>query len=158
MKEAKKFGLDIINNTNNEADSASGSQKVFEPLLTKYPEVEAVWCYNDESALGVSAALLAAGKKIATPENPEGVVLTGENGDKGAIEAVEEGRLSWTWDPDNLATGYAAVLAMDEALKGEKPGDVVIESKLVDAENVGEYVPPEDREYTLETLPIKGKA
>ena len=158
LKEAKKFGLDIINNTNNEADSASGSQKVFEPLLTKYPEVEAVWCYNDESALGVSAALLAAGKKIATPENPEGVVLTGENGDKGAIEAVEEGRLSWTWDPDNLATGYAAVLAMDEALKGEKPGDVVIESKLVDAENVGEYVPPEDREYTLETLPIKGKA
>src|SRR5262249_29144530 len=33
-KEAKKFGLEVINETNNEADNASGSQKVFEPLLT----------------------------------------------------------------------------------------------------------------------------
>ena len=56
-KEAKAAGLDIINQTNNEADTSSGSERVFQPLLTKYPEVEAVWCYNDESALGVSAAL-----------------------------------------------------------------------------------------------------
>ena len=70
IQEAKKAGLDIINETNNEADNASGSQKVFEPLLTKYPEVEAVFNYNDESAMGVSAALLAAGKTIATVEEP----------------------------------------------------------------------------------------
>ncbi len=110
----------------------------------------------DETAMGVSAALLAAGKTIATADNPEGVVLTGENGDKDAIEAVEEGRLSWTWDPDNLATGFAAIKAMNEALEGKKQKDVAIESKLVDAENVAEYVPPEERKYTLETLPLKG--
>lgn len=156
IQEAEKAGLDIINKTNNEADNASGSQKVFEPLLTKYPEVEAVFNYNDESAMGVSAALLAAGKKIATDENPEGVIVTGSNGDKDAIEAVEEGRLSWTWDPDNLATGFAAVKQMNEALSGnKKPKDLIVESILVDSETVGEYEPVEDRKYTLEEIPVK---
>jgi ribose transport system substrate-binding protein len=155
VKEAKKAGLDIINETNNEADNASGSQKVFEPLLTKYPEVEAVFNYNDESAMGVSAALLAAGKTIATAEEPEGVIVTGSNGDQDAIEAVEEGRLSWTWDPDNLASGFSAVKLASEAVEGKKPSGLVVESILVDGETVGEYVPAEEREYTLDELPVK---
>jgi ribose transport system substrate-binding protein len=154
-QEAKKAGLDVINETNNEADSASGSQKLVEPLLTKYPEVEAIWCYNDESAMGVSAALLAQGKQVATTENPEGVVVTGQNGDKDAIEAVEEGRISWTWDQDNVATGYALVKAMNAALEGKPPKDILVEGQFVDSETVGEYVWPEDREYTLATIPIK---
>ena len=155
IQEAKKNGLEIINETNNEADNAAGSQKVFEPLLTKYPEVEAVFNYNDESAMGVSAALLAGGKQIATVEEPEGVIVTGSNGDQDAIEAVEEGRLSWTWDPDNLASGFAAVKQMNTALSGEKPKDLIVESILVDGETISEYVPAEEREYTLEEIPVK---
>jgi ribose transport system substrate-binding protein len=155
IKEAEKDGLEIINKTNNEADNASGSQKVFEPLLTKYPEVEAVFNYNDESAMGVSAALLAGGKTIATVEKPEGVIVTGSNGDQDAIEAVEEGRLSWTWDPDNLASGFAAVKQMNAALSGEKPKDLIVESILVDGETIGEYTPVSGRKYTLEEIPVK---
>ena len=156
VQEAEKEGLQIINKTNNEADNASGSQKVFEPLLTKYPEVEAVWNYNDESAMGVSAALLAAGKTIASPENPEGIIVSGTNGDKDAIEAVEEGRLTWTWDPDATATGFAAAQLMNEALEGnKKPKDLIVKSILVDGETVGEYTHPEDREYTLAEYPAK---
>jgi ribose transport system substrate-binding protein len=154
-KEAKAAGLDVISETNNEADNAAGSQKQFEPLLTKSPDVEAVWCYNDESAMGVSAALLAQGKEIATTESPEGVVVTGQNGDKDAIEAVEEGRLSWTWDQDNVATGYALVKAMNNVLEGKPPKDILVEGQFIDSETVGEYVWPDEREYTLETIPIK---
>jgi ribose transport system substrate-binding protein len=154
-QEAKAAGLEVISETNNEADNAAGSQKQFEPLLTKTPDVEAVWCYNDESAMGVSAALLAQGKEIATTESPEGVVVTGQNGDKDAIEAVEEGRISWTWDPDNIATGYAMVKAMNAALAGKPPKDILVEGQFVDSETVGEYVWPNEREYTLATIPIK---
>jgi ribose transport system substrate-binding protein len=154
-QEAKKNGLEVISETNNEADNAAGSQKQFEPLLTKTPDVEAVWCYNDESAMGVSAALLAEGKQIATTESPEGVVVTGQNGDKDAIEAVEEGRLSWTWDQDNVATGYALVKAMNAALEGKPPKDILVEGQFVDSETVGEYTYPNERHYTLKTIPIK---
>ena len=154
-QEAEKAGLDIINVTNNEADNAAGSQKVFEPLLTKYPEVEAVWDYNDESAMGVSAALLAGGKTIATTEESEGVIVIGSNGDQDAIEAVEEGRLSWTWDPDNLASGFAAIKEMNSALEGEKSKGLIVESILVSKESLPEYVPNDEREYTLEEIPVK---
>lgn len=156
-KEAKAAGLDIIDKTNNEADTASGSQSVFEPLLTKYPEVEAVWCYNDETAMGASAALIAAGKKIDTAAGGPGVIVTGSNGDADAIAAVKAKRLTLTWDPNNVATGYAAIKAMREALKGgkgSKPASITIKSEMVDSETIGKYVAPLDRKYTLETLPV----
>lgn len=155
-KEAKKAGLDIINETNNEADTSAGSEAVFQPLLTKYPEVQAVWSYNDETALGASAALISAGKKVAT-QSGGGVVVIGHNGDADAIEAIKAKRLSWTWDPNNVATGYASIKLMKEALeggKGAKPKSVVIKSELVDAENVGKYVSPLKRKYTINELPI----
>lgn len=154
-KEAERVGLDLINETNNEADTAAGSQTVFEPLLTKYPDVEAVWSYNDESALGVSAGLLAGGKQIAMVPGDEGVVVTGENGDQAAVEAVGENRMSWTWDPDNFASGLAAVRSMREALDTGDAEDVVVEGLLVDAESVGDYVAPEERGFTVDDLPLK---
>lgn len=156
-KEAKAAGLDVINQTNNESDTASGSQTVFAPLLTKYPEVEAVWCYNDETALGASAALIAAGKKIDTSAGGPGVVVTGSNGDADAIAAIKAKRLTATWDPNNVATGYAAIKVMQEALKGgkgSKPAEITIKSEMVDAETIGKYVSPLDRKYTLNELPL----
>jgi ribose transport system substrate-binding protein len=154
-KEAERAGLEVINATQNEADTASGSQRVFEPLLTKYPEVEAVWCYNDESALGVGAALLASGEQIAAEPGDEGVVVTGLDGDPTGVEAVKEGRMSWTWDANTVATGIATTRAMNEALETGKAKEVVVESELLDSETIGEYVNPEDRGYTLDNLPIK---
>lgn len=156
-KEAKAAGLDIINQTNNESDTAAGSQAVFAPLLTKYPEVEAVWSYNDETALGASAALVAAGKKIDTAAGGPGVIVTGSNGDADAIAAIKADRMTLTWDPNNVATGYAAISEMQKALKegkGSKPAPITIKSELVDSETIGKYVTPLDRKYTLESLPL----
>lgn len=158
-KEAKAAGLDIINQTNNEADTSSGSERVFQPLLTKYPEVEAVWCYNDETALGASAALLTAGKKVASASGTDGVIVIGHNGDSDAIAAIKSKRLTITWDPNNVATGYAAIKAMEEALKGgkgSKPPQMTIKSEMIDSSNVGSYVEPLKRKYTMETLPLIG--
>ncbi|MHB2001010.1 MAG: sugar ABC transporter substrate-binding protein [Solirubrobacteraceae bacterium] len=155
-KEAKADGLDVINETNNEADTSSGSQAVFAPLLTKYPEVQAVWCYNDETALGVSAALIAANKTIAKSTSSGGVTVVGHNGDADAIEAVKAGRLTMTWDPNNLATGLAAVKLIKEAIEGgksAKPAPITIASEMVDASTVGKYVNPLTRSYTVEKLP-----
>ncbi len=155
-KEAEKAGLKIINYTNNEADTSSGSQQVFSPLLTKYPEVEAVWCYNDETALGASAAIIASGKKVVSAKGGTGIVVTGSNGDTDAIQAVEQGRLTLTWDPDNVASGFAAIDAMNEAIKagkGSKPPDITVKAQEVDSETISSYVPPKSRHYTLQSFP-----
>ena len=69
--EAKAAGLNVLERQDNMQDDAAGSQKIVESLLTKYPDVQAVWCFNDRSALGASAALRAAGKKIYNAASPE---------------------------------------------------------------------------------------
>jgi ribose transport system substrate-binding protein len=156
-KEAKAAGLDVIRQANNPSDTSAGSETVVAPLLTKYPEVQAVWDYNDESALGASAALTAIGKKIASSTGTGGVVVIGSNGDADAIEAIRQGRLTLTWDPNNVATGYGAIKEMEAVLKagkGAKVPSLTIKTEMVDASNVASYVSPLDRHYTLGDLPL----
>jgi ribose transport system substrate-binding protein len=154
-KEAKRVGLDVLATGNNEGGTTSSGQAVFEPLFTKYPEVEAVWCFNDESAIGVSNVLAAANKPIATTEEPEGIVVTGTNGEPTGIEAVADDRISWTWEHDSAAAGFATVKAAEEALEGKEPPEEVIPSLFISGETIGEYVEPSKRPYSLTSFPLK---
>jgi ribose transport system substrate-binding protein len=156
---AKKEGLDIINQTDNTSDTADASQKLAQDLLTKYPEVEAFWNYNDQSALGESAAITGAGKKVAKDGDKSGIIVLGSNGDADAIKAIEDGRLTGTWDPDNMASGMAAVKQMQTALKGgadKTYPPVVVKSVLFTSKNIADYKPAKDRKYTLDTIPLVG--
>jgi ribose transport system substrate-binding protein len=154
-KEAKRVGLEILGTGNNEGGTTSTGQTVFEPLFTKFPEVEAVWCFNDESAIGVSNVLTAGGKQIATTEEPEGIVVTGTNGEPTGIEAVEENRISWTWEHDSAAAGFATVKLAQEALEGKHPKETTIPSLFIGDETIGEYVEPAKRPYSLDSFPVK---
>ena len=113
---AKKAGLDIVNTTANTSDTAEAAQRLMDDILTKNPDVQAVWNYNDQSALGDAAALQARGKKIATATS-DGIILIGHNGDDDALAAIKDGRLTGTWDPNYLATGFALAKEMDAGLK-----------------------------------------
>jgi len=158
VKAAKAAGLNVQNSTANLGDTSDAAQKLAENLLTKYSDVEAVWAYNDQSALGMTAALLSHGKKVASATDP-GVIVIGNTGDPEGIEGVEADRLTATWDPNNVAAGWAVVKLMQEALEGgtEKTyPPLVIESTFYTSENVDEYVPANERTYSLDSLPIVG--
>jgi ribose transport system substrate-binding protein len=155
---AKAAGLDIINTTNNTSDTADASQKLMQDLLTKYPDVDAVWNYNDQSALGESAAITGAGKKVATADG-EGIIVTGSNGDADAITAIKDGRLTGMWDPDNLGSGLAAIKQMQIALEGgadKTYPPLTVKSVFFTSENIDEYKPAAERSYTLDTIPLAG--
>jgi ribose transport system substrate-binding protein len=155
---AKKLGLDIINTTNNTADTASAAQGLMQDLLTKYPDVDAVWNYNDQSALGDSAAITGANKKVASADG-EGIIVLGSNGDADAITAIKDGRLTGTWDPDNMASGMAAIKQMQTALEGGADKTypaITVKSQFFTSENIADYKPAKDRKYTLDTIPLVG--
>ena len=155
---AKKQGLDVINTTNNTADTADASQKLMQDLLTKYPDVDAVWNYNDQSALGESAAITGAGKKVAKADG-DGIIVLGSNGDADAITAIKDGRLTGTWDPDNMASGMAAVKQMKTALEGGADKTypaITVKSQFLTSENIADYKPAKDRTYTLDSIPLVG--
>ena len=57
-------------------------------------------------------------QEVAKAAGGDGIIVTGSNGDKDAITAVKDGRLTGTWDPDNIGSGMAAIKQMQTALAG----------------------------------------
>jgi ribose transport system substrate-binding protein len=155
---ARKAGLNVVNHTDNTSDTADGAQRLMGDLLTKHPDVQAVWSYNDQSALGDSAAIAEAGRRVAGAGG-DGIVVIGHNGDADAIKAVRDGRLTGTWDPDNVASGMAAIRQMQTALKGGADRTypaITVRSTLYTGANIADYAPASRRSYTLASLPLVG--
>jgi ribose transport system substrate-binding protein len=156
-ENAKKSGLTIVAKANNTKDTAATAQPIVADLLTKHPGVDAIWAYNDASALGASAALTAAGGKVYDGSN-DGVIVFGQNGDLDAIAAIKEHRLTGTLDPDPVATGWALIKALSGFVGEDKvanpPKRLVVKSARWTLENIDDYRPPRERHYTLDTVPL----
>lgn len=151
---AKRAGLTILAHQSNNTDDAPGAQKLVSDMLTKYPDVNAVWAYNDASALGASAAVIAAGKTVSDGES-DGIIIIGENGDSDAIQAVRDGRLTGTWDLNMVEFGWLIVKTAEQAVdEGTAPAKTVLRSTLWTAKNIGDYVAPEDRDVSFDSLDI----
>ena len=65
-ENAETNGLTIVGTAHNTKDTAATAQPIVADLLTKHHDVDAIWAYNDASALGASAALIAAGRRSTT--------------------------------------------------------------------------------------------
>jgi ribose transport system substrate-binding protein len=156
-ENAKKLGLTIAGQTHNTKDTAATAQPLVADLLTKTPDVDAIWAYNDASALGASAALTARDEKVYDGSN-DGVIVFGQNGDADAITAIRQGRLTGTVDPDHVATGWAVIKALSGLVgksKDDSPsGDLVVKSHTWTRQDIGEYKAPRDRHYSLDTVPL----
>ena len=99
--------------------------------------------------------MISDGKTVASSANPSnGIVVTGSNADADALQAIKEGRLTATWDPNNIATGYAIIYQMEQLLAGKKNvPDITIPSLLIDSANVATDTDPRGRKYTLSDFP-----
>jgi ribose transport system substrate-binding protein len=150
-KEAKALGLTIIAHASNTTDNASGGQSLTATLLSKYPHVDAIWAYNDNTALGASAAVIAAGMKVSDGTSA-GVIITGANGDTDAIQAVQQGRLTGTWDSNNVEFGWLFVKMAEEVAAGDAPAEMIASSTFIDKADVADWVTPLDRKVTFASL------
>jgi ribose transport system substrate-binding protein len=144
---AKAAGLDIVSHVSNTTDQAAGAQKLVTDLLVKHPDVNAVWAYNDASALGASAAILAAGKKVSDGTS-DGIIDIGSNGDDAAIKAVKEGRMTRSWDPNSVEFGWLFIAVSELAKAGKAPKSVVLTSTGYDKSNVATWVTGKNRKIT----------
>lgn len=149
----KAKGLKIAAETANTADSSDAGSRIIADVLTAHPGIDIINCYNDATALGASSAVLAAGGKVASGTGSEGTVVVGSNADKTALDAIKDNRLTATWDPNNIATGYAIVHQMQLLMDGKKANDIVIPALLIDASNVQQQSDARSRDYTLTNFP-----
>jgi ribose transport system substrate-binding protein len=156
-ENAKRNGLTIVGTAHNTRDTAAAAQPIVADLLTKNRDVDAIWAYNDASALGASAALIADGAEVYDGSG-DGVIVFGQNGDVDAITAIREGRLTGTLDPDPVATGWALIKALSGFIGYDKAADppkkLVVKSGRWTLDNIDDYTPPRERRYTLDTVPL----
>ncbi len=126
-------GIEIVAQQTAEYDRAT-ALTVMENILQATPDINAVFCYNDEMAMGALAALEAAGRTD--------VIITGIDALPDALEAIAAGRLTMTiripvYDMGRLGVRYAL-----EAIQGNMvPLRSVIPIEFITAENVAAPAP-----------------
>lgn len=110
-----------------------GGQSVMEDIITANPNVKAVFCANDNMALGAVEALKAAGKL-------EGVIVVGFDANPDAAASILAGEMtaSIAQSPSNMgAFGVVYGLA---AIQGNKiPTRIDTGTTLVTKENAAQY-------------------
>ncbi len=153
IDEGKKAGLTFLERQDNLIDVASGAQQVVQDLLTKYPDTQAIWCYNDPSALGASAAVRAAGKKVWNEGGDKsGVIIIGMNGAPDAIDAIKNGYQTATYDTTPNQWGQVEVELLDRVASGkmavaDMPKVLMFKSTRIDATNLDKWVDPNNASY-----------
>ncbi|MBL5972595.1 MAG: hypothetical protein D3X82_02165 [Candidatus Leucobacter sulfamidivorax] len=135
-----RSGLEFVGAKGNPSDDAAGARPIADAFLTQYPDLRAIFSYNDPSAVGASAAATAAGKR-------DQVVITGFNASQDGLDAVKDGTIDATWDyraPDQGQLLGRLVIAT--VLDGKTTGhQYEVESQIVTAENIDDFVPWEER-------------
>ena len=115
FSQATEGKIDLVASQTANFDRAEGLT-VMENLLQAHPDVKAVFCQNDEMALGASEAIKTSGKDI---------VIVGFDGNDDAISAVEDGSLSATVAQQPKEMGKLAIETAINYLKGESVEDQV---------------------------------
>jgi len=112
--------------------SRADAMNVAQNLLQSNPDVEAIFCCNDEMAMGVVEAIDAAGKTGS-------ILVTGVDANADARQAIKDGKMYATCDSQPYYQGYDSVMAAAKILRGEPVEDFYrTETKLITIENVDE--------------------
>ena len=108
---------------------------VMENLLQQFAEIDAVFCANDEMALGAIEAIDAAGRL-------DEIKLCGFDGNNDAVDAINKGTLVVTGNQGPDAQAYWGVLAAYvAAIKNMPcPKDMYIPAPLITKDNVSQYL------------------
>jgi ribose transport system substrate-binding protein len=115
-------------------DTPSGYSEATATALNKWPDVDALLCYSDQSALTAATGAKAAGRTD--------LLVTGKVAEKPALEAVKDGTLLATVSLPFEGIGEQVAKGAYDALTGEKlPETIILKSTLVTKENVDEIEP-----------------
>jgi ribose transport system substrate-binding protein len=141
--------LKWVGQQNNQTDNISGAEPLMNNMLTKNPNIKAVFAYNDESAIGAAQAALNSNKTLYSKENPDGIMIIGFNADESGIKAIKEGKEYATYNLNPVKAGAISVdyihqLLVDKKDSSEIPKEVLTSSPMITLENVSEFIPWKD--------------
>lgn len=132
---AEKFGLKFAGEIDAQEDNPAAASTAMSGIVGKYPNVKAVFAYNDNAAVAASTVSAASQKSIE---------ICGGNGQKEAFQAIEKGKMGCTVLMNFTEVGRQLVRAAYLTITkqgGKLPETVIPEPQLVDKENAGSLEP-----------------
>jgi ribose transport system substrate-binding protein len=114
--------------------------QVFENLMQRFPVIDAVFCANDDMAVGVAEALAAAGRGNNTK-------VVGIDGIPDATSAIAAGKMFASADFSGHDQAYLAVTAAVRQLKKQPvPKEIILPVVIIEKSNVNNFMKtPEER-------------
>jgi ribose transport system substrate-binding protein len=146
LQAAVQAGLTVVGRDDNVGDVEETAVPVIEGLLREQPNVDAVWCFNDYTAVAAGKVLARRGAPIWSGRG-RGVIVSGISGAPLAIQAIRDGSVTLTYDSLPVDAGRAAVDVLDSILvRGEQPPrEVWVDTVRYDATNIDSFVPWDKR-------------
>jgi ribose transport system substrate-binding protein len=129
--------ITVLEQADNLKDNVNDARTLADDLLTKHPDVNVVFGFNDNSAIGAGLALKSRGIKD--------VMVFGINGTPEGIKAVKDGTITATYDADQWGMGYKAAEAGAKIQNGETVAPIPLEFKRWDTSNADQWVAAEQR-------------
>jgi ribose transport system substrate-binding protein len=132
---AEKFGLKFAGQIDAQEDNPASASTAMSGIVGKYPNVGAVFAYNDNAAVAASTVAKASQSEVE---------ICGGNGQKEAFQAIESGAMSCTVLIEFGVIGQQLVQGAYNAIaepETKLPETIIPPVHLVDSETVGELTP-----------------
>jgi ABC-type sugar transport system substrate-binding protein len=101
--------------------NARKSQEVLAPELTARPEIELVYCHNDDNAIGALNAVKDVKRGREPVDDPRRVFIVGMDGNRAAVEAIRAGEMEGTVSQEPIEMGEETVRQVKLVLEGAPP-------------------------------------
>jgi ribose transport system substrate-binding protein len=131
---AEKFGLKFLGRQDVTSDDAAAAASTASGMFAKYPDMDALFCYNDNTAVAAATVAKSSGKSD--------VKIVGNNGQSSAFEAIKAGDMFSTQLTDTAGLGKQMVDGAYNLIAGvEVPERVVVNVEQVDKDTVDDLTP-----------------
>jgi ribose transport system substrate-binding protein len=146
LNAAAKAGLNIVARADNIGDVEETARPIVATLLDAHPGIDAIWCFNDYTALAAGKELQRRGMAIQSGSR-SGIIVSGIGGIPAMIDAVGQRQTTFTYDSRPVDAGRAAIDAIEGFLvRGEQPAcEIWVDFIRHDLTNIGRYAPWGDR-------------
>jgi ribose transport system substrate-binding protein len=117
-------GVKVIKQVGN--FNAATSQQVMAPVLTSNPDVELIYCHNDDNAIGALNAVIDVKKGREQPDDPKRIFIVSIDGNRAAIEEIRKGNIEATVSQEPIEMGRVTVQQVKKVLEGSQPDSTYI--------------------------------
>jgi ribose transport system substrate-binding protein len=131
--QAKKYKIQILQQQDNLKDNVNDARTLADDLLTKHPDAQVVFGFNDNSAIGAGLAAKSRGLHL---------MIFGINGTEQGISAVKRGLITATYEADQFKIGYLGAKVGAQVHAGMKvQRKVPVSMVRWDKKSVSHWVP-----------------